>query len=107
MRLLATGALVLLLTETGAGAVDFAEYLLPGNACSQRSLANDFGNQRKFTISELIAAEERESDIWYAHQLEVTASGPRVSIWFRASPDPDSGGFRVFVDEVKLEEVQP
>jgi len=57
--------------------------------------------------SELIAAEERETDLWYAQELEVTASGPRVSIWFRASPDPDAGGFRVFVDEVKLEEVQP
>jgi hypothetical protein len=56
---------------------------------------------------ELITAEERETDIWYAHGLEVTASGPQVSIWFRASPDPDAGGFRVFVDEVKLEEVQP
>ena len=44
-------ALALVLGLAGpARAIDMVDYILPGNACSQRSLANDFGNQRKFTI---------------------------------------------------------
>ena len=50
-RSISSGMILLALLGAGpARAVDFAEYILPGSACSQRSLANDFGSQKKFTI---------------------------------------------------------
>jgi hypothetical protein len=57
--------------------------------------------------SDLIEAESRETDMWYEESLRFTVPTNAVSIWFAGSQRADSVPFRITIDEVALERVQP
>ncbi len=57
--------------------------------------------------SDLVETGSRETDIWYSQTLRLTASGSELSIWFSGSQRAGDFPFRISLDEVRLEKVQP
>ncbi len=54
---------------------------------------------------DLIAAEYREKDMWYANTLSFTATGSSVSIWFKGSQASGLHPWRLMVDDVSLVDI--
>jgi PKD repeat protein len=50
----------------------------------------------------LLANPRRETDWWYRHTLEFTATGPQVSIWFKGTQPSGRSPWRIMLDEVAL-----
>ena len=57
--------------------------------------------------ADLIDSESRETDIWYTQSLQFTAVGDSVSIWFAGSQREGDFPFRISLDEVGLEKINP
>ncbi len=53
---------------------------------------------------DLVSAERRESDVWYASSLRFVPDGPQASIWVSVSSHKP---VRVSLDDVKLEQASP
>ncbi len=68
---------------------------------------NDAGSNSIEWTADLIDGESRETDIWYTQTLQFTAVGDSVSIWFAGSQREGDYPFRISVDEVRLEQINP
>ncbi len=55
--------------------------------------------------SDLNASEARNTDMWYDHSTQFTATGSTVSIWFRGERLSGSYSWRAMVDDVVLESI--
>ena len=52
---------------------------------------------------DLVAAEKRETDMWYTGRHRFTATASQASIWIAAAQDDGYDPFRVSVDDLKIE----